>query len=222
MKQTLENALRLQKPNFRDWGIAYLDIFGTDFLQIYVYTPAHGKKGSFLVNLHRLSSWIQDEGENPFLDADCHNVLKIWRVGDQLHFYLYWVSVNGRNDVSGHMDVFSISVPMIVGLMLTHEPVRKLIYMGDEVPQSKLVFSASAHEQIRKISADPHAKRALIKLLKRGFFYRDTAEVRIFSDWGSDFYFTTVGDGCKLSGGICLSKGTVKEKYSRVTYSIHT
>ncbi len=172
-----------------------------------------------LIGAHKLGSWINDNGENPFVQTDGNDFCKIYRAGETLHFYIYWLSVNDMTgQISGHLDAFDLTIYTILDEITFQKPMKKLIYMGNERRQCRLVLTPSAHEQIRRIAKDKLRKRALLKLLRNAFCWQDTDEVKIYSDWGNDLYFT---DG-RLSGGICLSTTTRKNGRVEYRYSIHT
>lgn len=88
---------------------------------------------------------------------------------------------------------------------------------GDEEPMAKIVLSESAQEQIAKMGE--REKNALRKFMRDHFQWRRSNTIRIYADFGQDFFFQEDNGIC---GGIILSTYGKRSGYPETRYEMHT
>lgn len=194
-----------------------------EFLSIHTVDHTHRRSQRFLVNTAKLRSWLDANDGSVFYDHDLNNFLEIYRFNDsKITMRLTWLTLHDSHGhkLHGYQQTFIIPLEELRHALIGFK--TKVLVDPELIPQSKLVFSESAHAQIAKICRDPKAKRALIRQFRDAFHWRDAEEIYLVADWRDDFYFTTEG----MNGGLCRHDSIVRGKdgkaYDCVKYQLHT
>ncbi len=175
---------------------------------------------SFLINHSKLYS-IATGKTNSMLDSDLNSFLKVYRMGNRLSFYVYYV--RNENEFTGQYDGFTerFSVPVtdILNMLLTNQDLTRVICKNPPREKAKLELSFNAHRAIGKMSRIE--RRAFSKAM-RDFFYYGECSVFLTTDF--DGFFFTQEDS--FSGGLVKNLTTIigkdKQLHTCYSYSVHT
>ncbi len=175
---------------------------------------------SFLINRSKLYA-VATGKSGCMLDSDLNNFLKVYRMGNKLSFFVYYV--RNENEYTGQYEGFTerfrIPVTDILNMLLTNQDLTRVICKNPPRKKAKLELSFNAHQAVAKMSRIE--RRAFSKAMRDSFYYGESS-VFLTTDYDG-FYWSQENS---FSGGLIRHehevKGRDKKLHHCVYYSIHT
>ena len=214
---------RLTKK-FADCILVKLSPSSPHLIALTTYDVFHGASSRFLLLKSDLETLAEDENASSIVDTDIGNYVEISRNGAHLQFRLTLLNRNFRNEVTGYVHDFHLSISNIQAT-LEGQAVCHVEHTREERSKAQLMIKENSHQMIRKVCQDKLIKHALRKFFRDHFNYGTDELLVIHPDsWIKGFYFHSAYN--KFNGGIVLHEDKVKGKngrmYRKVYYSIHT
>ena len=193
-----------------------------DFIAITTYDIRHGKSSRFLLHKADMLWLVADERES-LLDSDLDSFLQIHRDGQNAHFKLTWISRDFRDEITGYVHHFTISVRKLQQA-INGQHVHHIEHCSTEKAKAKLSFSDGASRMLQTYRQDKLSRHALRTFFRDNFNYGQQEHLRIYPDsMVKGFYFQNAKG---YDGGIVQHESTVIGKdgkeHRRVFYAVHT
>lgn len=211
-------------PNFTDRMIVSITP-GSGYLVLRTFDSCHRWSKNLYISTTMLARWLAGDHGSHFIEDDMDNVIRIWHGSDdELNVEIIWLDNICCEELHGHKQSFYIPATFLEAAVQQGKEgstVRCLGKYKGRTGQARLLFSSSAQEQIGKMT--PQQRNTLRKAMRQAFTWGRHTTVRIYAEYGVDFYFRE-DDG--ICGGLLISKNTItgkdQQRYSKYSYSIHT
>ena len=194
----------------------------SDFVTLQTYDPIHGRSQRFYVSRPDLTSLCT--ADMPLMDTDLNNYLIAYRHNEKISFKVAWLSINSQDEAAGYIQRFALPVSCCIDV-LNGKPVCKVIALTDTRSKATIRFTPEGHQEIHRLCADRHTRRALCRFFRDNLNYGDDETINLTRDsWTGGFYFFSPDTG--MEGGVILHETEVKGRdgkaHRKVFFGLHT
>lgn len=181
------------------------------WLSFVTYNRKHGRSMRFLTWAEIAMEALDKNKYAQFLDGDCGNFVRLYRVEDKLRIAFTWLSSCNDDDIRGYRQHVEIPYSALAACYVENSTQKFLCHAENSV--SAKVDASNACRNIRRAIAEKHSRRAFIRAMRNSFRWKDEC-VTLYNDGQYDFFFQT-------DKGLC--GGLIRHEYGgKITYSVHT